>query len=126
MKSIKSALLFALAVWVIPFAVAMFSFPIRESDRPLFESIMPVAVCAAVVIFTILYFKKVETNFLKEGILLGIIFFFVSFIIDLSMFMWGPMKMTFGEYVSDIGVTYLLIPVITIGFGYFLSKKEKL
>jgi hypothetical protein len=123
MKSIKSTLLYALAVWVIPFVVAMFIFPIRESNRPLFESIMPVVLCIAVVIFTILYFKKVETNFLNEGILLGIIFFFVSFIIDLSMFMWGPMKMTFGEYISDIGVTYLLMPVITIAFGYFLSKR---
>lgn len=123
MKSIKSALLFALAVWVIPFLVAMFIFPIRESNRPLFESIMPVAVCIAVVIFTILYFKKIESNFVKEGVLLGILFFLVSFIIDLSLFMWGPMKMTFGEYLSDIGVTYLLMPVITIGFGYFLQKK---
>jgi len=123
MKSIKSALLFALAVWVIPFLVAMFIFPIRESNRPLFESIMPVAVCIAVVIFTILYFKKIESNFVKEGVLLGILFFLVSFIIDLSMFMWGPMKMSFGEYLSDIGVTYLLMPVITIGFGYFLQKK---
>jgi hypothetical protein len=123
MKSIKSTLLYALAVWVIPFVVAMFIFPIRESNRPLFESIMPVVLCIAVVIFTILYFKKVETNFLNEGILLGIIFFFVSFIIDLSMFMWGPMKMTFGEYISDIGVTYLLMPVITIGFGYFLDRR---
>lgn len=123
MKSIKSALLFALAVWIIPFVVAMFIFPIRESNRPLFESIMPVAVGIAVVIFTILYFKKVESNFVKEGVLLGIVFFCVSFIIDLSMFMWGPMKMSFGEYLSDIGVTYLLMPVITIGFGYFLQKK---
>ncbi|MBM4174826.1 MAG: hypothetical protein FJ213_01430 [Ignavibacteria bacterium] len=122
MRSIKSALLYALAVWVIPFVVAMFIFPIRESNRPLFESIMPVAVCAAVVIFSILYFKKVETNSLKEGILLGLIFFLVSFIIDLSMFMWGPMKMTFGEYLSDIGITYLLMPVITIGFGFLLQK----
>ncbi|MBU2444992.1 MAG: hypothetical protein KJ666_05390 [Bacteroidetes bacterium] len=123
MKSIKSALLFALAVWVIPFVVAMFIFPIRESNRPLFESIMPVAVCAAVVIFAILYFKKVESNFIKEGVLLGIVFFGVSIIIDLAMFMWGPMKMSFGEYLSDIGVTYLLMPVITIGFGYLLQKK---
>lgn len=123
MISIKSAFLFALAVWIIPFVVAMFIFPIRESNRPLFESIMPVAVGIAVVIFTILYFKKVESNFVKEGILLGVVFFFVSFIIDLSMFTWGPMKMTFGEYISDIGVTYLLMPVITVGFGYFLQKK---
>ena len=33
------------------------------------------------------------------------------------MLLSGPMKMTFGEYLSDIGITYLCIPAVTIGIG---------
>ena len=29
----------------------------------------------------------------------------------------SPMQMSLGEYVSDIGATYLLIPIITSGMG---------
>ncbi len=42
MKSVKKALLFGFLLWVIPFVIAFLIFPIRNSDRPLFESIMPI------------------------------------------------------------------------------------
>lgn len=124
MKSIKLAFFYGFLVWVIPFVVAFLIFPLRTSDRPFFESIMPVAVTVAMVIFAVLYFKKVEANFLKEGILLGIVFFAVSIVIDLLMFSKGPMAMPFLDYIKDIGFTYLLIPTITIGMGYILDKKK--
>lgn len=124
MKSIKLAFFYGFLVWVIPFVVAFLIFPLRTSDRPFFESIMPVAVTVATVIFAVLYFKKVEANFLKEGILLGIVFFAVSIVIDLLMFSKGPMAMPFLDYIKDIGFTYLLIPTITIGMGYILDKKK--
>ena len=124
MKSLKKAFIFALLVWVVPFVVAMFVFPLRESDRAFFESIMPVAVVLATVFFSTLYFKKVDTYFLKEGILLGFIFLLVSLAIDLVLFSQGSMAMPLGDYIKDIGFTYLMIPVITIGFGFILSRKR--
>lgn len=126
MKSIKRAILYGLAIWAIPFVVAMFIFPLRNTDRPLFESIMPVTVTFAAVLFSWFYFNKVETGFIKEGILLGTVFFAVSIAIDLLMFSYGPMAMPFLDYMKDIGITYLLIPVITIGFGYVVDRKRKL
>lgn len=124
MKSIKLAVIYGFLIWAIPFVVAFLIFPLRVSDRPFFESIMPVAVTIVTVVLGILYFKKVETNFLKEGVLLGIIFFAMSVVIDLLMFSKGPMAMSFVNYVKDIGFTYLLIPTITIGFGYLLDKNR--
>jgi hypothetical protein len=125
MKSFRKALLYGLLVWVIPFVVAIFIFPLRNNERPLFESIMPVVLTLATVLFSVLYFKKVDKNFVKEGLLLGILFFAVSLAIDLLMFMQGPMKMAFVDYMKDIGITYLLIPIITVGFGYLLEKRKK-
>lgn len=123
MKSIKKKLLYGFLIWLIPFITAFLIFPIRESNRPLFESIMPVVITASVVFFTYHYFKKLDNNFVKEGVLLGIIWLAISFVIDLVMFMQGPMKILFSDYVMDIGLTYLIIPIITIWFGYLTKTK---
>ena len=126
MKSIKKTLLYGFLIWLIPFVVAFLIFPIRESNRALFESIMPVVITISVAFFAYQYFKKLDNNFVKEGVMLGLIWLMISFVIDLVMFMQGPMKMTFTDYIMDIGLTYLIIPAITIGFGYLSkSKTEK-
>jgi hypothetical protein len=44
-------------------------------------------------------------------------------VIDLFFFMWGPMKMPFINYMEDIGFTYLVFPIVTIGFGYMLERR---
>ena len=56
--------------------------------------------------------------------LLGLLWFAVSFGIDLIMFSFGPIKMPFWDYVSDIGVTYFIIPVVTIGIGSLLKMRK--
>ncbi|NHZ87109.1 MAG: hypothetical protein GWP19_14755 [Planctomycetia bacterium] len=124
MESIKKVILYGFLIWLIPFVVAFIIFPIHESNRPLFESIMPVTVALCVVIFGNMYFKQVEANYKKEGIRLGIIWLIISLVIDLILFMpQSPMHLSFLEYLMDIGITYLMIPVITIGFGCLLNKK---
>jgi len=120
-KYLKIAL-FGFLVWLIPFAVSFFIFPLKISAPALFESIMPVVISICAALFSILYLKKLEAGFLKEGIMLGVIWFAISLALDLLMFMWGPMKMTFANYMMDIGLTYLIIPTITIGFGYLTNR----
>ena len=124
MKSIKKTLFYGFLIWLIPFATAFLIFPIHESNRALFESIMPVVVTICVVFFANVYLRKSHENFLREGMLIGIIWLVMSFAIDLAMFMQGPMKMSFLDYVMDIGLTYLIMPIITIGFGYLLKKRQ--
>jgi hypothetical protein len=124
-KYLKMGLL-GFLVWLIPFIVAFLIYPIRTSSRALFESIMPVVLTICVVLFSIFYFKKVKTNFFKEGVLLGIIWFVISLVIDLMMLMpESPMKMSFTDYMMDIGLTYIIILTICIGFGYLLEKQGK-
>lgn len=125
MKSLKKALLFGFFIWLIPFLVSVLIFPLRTSSRPLFESIMPVVITICVVFFLILYFRKVEDGFLQEGVILGVRWLGISLLIDLLLFMWGPMKMALADYMMDIGLTYLIIPTITIGAGYIMSKSAR-
>jgi hypothetical protein len=126
MKSMKKVIIYGFLIWLIPFGISIMIFPIHDSNRALFESIMPVAVTTVTVIFSILYFKIIDIEFLKEGIQLGIIWYIISLIIDLIMFMpESPMQMTFVDYMMDIGLTYVIIIVIPIGFGHFLESNKK-
>ena len=121
MKSLKYSLLYGFMIWAFPFIVAVAIFPLRQDERPLFESIMPVAVALVTVAGAYMYFKPVRENHLREGIIFGLAAFLLNIGIDLLMFSWGPMKMSFSDYMKDIGITYLMIPVIIIGFAKLIS-----
>lgn len=117
--------LFGVLLWLIPFVVSVLIFPLRAGQRPLFESIMPVVIAAWTVFFCILYLSDLKTGFQREGILIGIVWLFMSIVLDLLLFTEGPMKMTLLDYTEDIAITYLMIPVITFGFGYVLEHFDK-
>lgn len=125
MKSMKLVLLYGFLIWLIPFIIAFLIFPIHDSERPLFESIMAVVVTFSAVFFTILYFRKVDAAFFREGVFLGVSWFLISVAIDLPLFSAGPMKMAFVDYVKDIGLTYLIIPTVTAGMGFLLQNRSK-
>jgi hypothetical protein len=48
--------------------------------------------------------------------------FVMSIFLDLLVFNEGPIKMSLRDYAMDIPVTYLMIPTITVGFGYLMAK----
>jgi hypothetical protein len=119
-KTIK-ILGYGFIIWLVPFIASLLIYPIKSFANPLFESIMPVIITMAVVIFSVVYFRGVNENFFKEGIVIGLVWFLLSIIIDLIFFIpASPMQMSFANYMMDIGITYLIIPVVTIGFGYII------
>jgi hypothetical protein len=84
---------------------------------------MPVILTITVLFFSILYFKNVDKEFINDGIIIGILWFVISLIIDLVIFIpESPMQMTFANYLMDIGLTYLIIIVIPISFGYLIAN----
>ena len=118
MKSVKSALLLGFFDWLLPFVVSFVIFPLKDINYYLFESLMAVVVVFAAVWFAIRYFKKVSSSFLREGVLLGLLWLTINLAIDLILFLpKSPMHMPLSIYMSQIGTKYLSIPIITFGFG---------
>jgi len=117
MTSLRRALLLGLLVWLVPFVVACCIFPLKESRRSLFESIMPVTLAAVVTGCALLYIRKVRTPSLREGLLLGLIWMAISVAIDLPLMLSPPMSMPPLEYAADVGLTYLMMPVLTVGIA---------
>jgi hypothetical protein len=123
MVSLGKALLFGALIWLVVFGTAVVIFPIHESARPLFESIMPVAIAIATVFFADRYFRSVQRDFIREGLFLGLVWMAVNVAIDVPLMLSpSPMQMTPGDYVSDIALTYLMIPIITTGIGMVRAR----
>jgi uncharacterized protein YacL len=116
-------ILFGILIWLIPFVFSVLIFSLRSTSRPLFESIMPVVLTLTVVFFSVRYFGKINREFIKEGIFVGIIWLIISLVIDLMLFMpESPMQMTLTDYIMDIGIIYLIILMIPAGSGYLMKK----
>ncbi|MBI2267891.1 MAG: hypothetical protein HYU80_00380 [Candidatus Blackburnbacteria bacterium] len=120
----KTAILLGVVIWAFTFTVAILVFPLRATERPLFESIMPVVLTLTTVAASYFYLKRVKKGFVMQGLCLGIIWLAINLLLDSLMFSWGPMKMSLSDYIKDIGVTYLIIFIIPLGFGYLLEFKE--
>lgn len=105
-------------MWLIPFVVALLMFPLRESARPVFESVMAVTVTGTAVGLGLRYLRRVQVVRASEGLAVGIVWFAMCLLIDAPfMLLGGPMKMPVGAYLGDIGLTYLSIPLVTWGLG---------
>lgn len=79
---------------------------------------MPVVVAITVVLLGITYFKTGIANFLKEGLLIEDMLVFNMYFNGFFAFpITSPMQMSITNYTMDIGLTYLIIPTVTVGNG---------
>ena len=125
MASLWRAILYGVLVWLAAFAVAFTIFPLRESWRALFESIMPVVVVMATSFFAALYFRRVTKDFLREGALLGGLWLAINVIIDLPLMLSPPIDMGLVDYLADVALTYLVIPAVTIGIAFGAERPKR-
>ena len=118
MKSMSKAVGFGVLMWIIVAATLPVSLPLLESNRGLYDSIAAVVISLNIVVFSALYLKNVAGNVLRESVYLSLTFAVVIAALDLSLLMLGILKMSFPQFASDIAVSYLMTPIITIGMGY--------
>ena len=124
-KTLKVTL-YGILMWFVPFLVSFLIYPLKQSANPFFESIMPVVITATAVVLTLSYFKHQDKDLLREGAIIGISWFVISIVIDLMMFLPpSPMHMGLSDYMLDVGFTYLIIPLVTLGMGYAADKELK-
>jgi hypothetical protein len=124
MKSLPKALGLGFLVWLLPFVVAFLVFPFRESRRALFESVMAVMVSIVTVWLGLVYLRKLSSVTIKDGLLVGLLWWVICVAIDLPLMLSRLINMTFGEYMADIGLTYVMIPVITTGLAIAAGRTE--
>lgn len=127
-KKYFKCLLYGFLVWLIPFLVSLFFYTKEGNlniDIFLFKTIMILIGSISSSFFLIFYFRKIESNFVKEGIILGFIWFSLNVLLDLLILVF-IFKMPILNYFIEIGVRYLVIPITSITIGFILSNSKKL
>ncbi|HMK53729.1 MAG TPA: hypothetical protein VK444_03020 [Methanobacteriaceae archaeon] len=121
---------FGFLVWLIPFVASLFFYTSGGKliiDIFLFKAIMIVIGSISGAILLILYFKKIHTDYFKEGIILGVVWFSINILLDLLVLV-SIFGMPIADYFTRIGVGYIVILVMCITVGTALANncKEKL
>ncbi len=119
-------ILYGFLAWLIPFVVSFF-FYAREGgltiDVFLFKSIMIVVGSFSAAFLLISYFKKIDTDFFKEGIIVGLAWFGINILLDLLVLI--PISgMTVPDYFTQIGIRYLAIPAMSVAVGAALNNEK--
>lgn len=118
MRSRSRTIGLGVVAWLVPFIVAFAAFPFRDSARPLFESIMAVAVTGTAVVLGLVYLRRAPRTPPSEGLIVGVVWLVICVAIDAPlMLLGGPMKMSMGAYAADIALTYVSIPLVTWGLA---------
>jgi hypothetical protein len=120
------ATLLGLASWLIPFALSFFFFDRIGQlliPQPLFKSIMVVVGGLSGVALLAAAFRRTDAS-LTSGFALGCYWLAINLLLDLAVLV-AIMKMPLTHYLSDIGLRYLLIPIISTGMGSVAASSAK-
>ena len=118
---------FGFILWLIPFISGV---PFVDSagnfriSETFFKSIMIVVSSMVGVVLAVKYFRGVDSDYVKEGAVLGVIWLVINLGIDLIFVSIGFFPMTVAQYFTDIGLRYLSMPIYTIGIGQVLNMKK--
>lgn len=124
-KIVIKHFLFGFLTWFIPFAI---SFAFYKSNKTLavpyalFKTTMVIIACVTDCYLMFRYFRIIDKDFVKQGVLVGTSWFVINVIFD--AFILIPMMRTdFNTYFTTIGLGYLVIPTISITLGFLLERK---
>lgn len=119
-------LIYGFSTWLIPFFVGVLFYN-REGklsiDIFLFKSIMIVVGSAVGAFLLVKYFKTIYSNFVKEGMIIGFSWLILNIILDILILV--PMShMNLTDYVSQIAIRYITMPVMSVAVGKTLENSH--
>ena len=126
MKKYITAAWYGIISWVIPFIASFAFFDMRIQkltiDEMYFKSIMIVLGAFIGCILLIRFFHIIEENYIKEGLIAGLIIMLINLVLDVVILI--PMsKMPFLLYYKQIGMRYLIVPIIATTMGMAIQDK---
>ncbi len=124
------AMICGFLIWFVPATLDFLLYPSMVSIRNLLDALLIVALVLMTIVCTVRYFKTTEGDFLMEGIEIGALWFLIAIAMGLLVsFAFPGYTPRIGTQVTplsvfmNVGVFFLLVPVITIAFGYIIGNK---
>ena len=78
----------------------------------------------AAAILIVRLFRTIERDYIREAIVTGIVWLFANWVLDLIVLV-GMLGMTLPDYATQIGLRYLVIPVMVIVAGVVAEEAAK-
>lgn len=117
-------------IWIVPATLDFFLYPLMLSFLHLLDTLLVAVLVLMAIVCAVRYFKTTEGDFLMEGIEIGALWFLIAIAMGLLVAFVFPSSLprigaevTPVTFFMSIGVFFVLVPVITIAFGYILEKK---
>jgi len=122
----RRRLIGAFLTWLVPFLASIPFYGPNGLiiDQQLFKSIMIVVGSITAAILIVWCFRPVEKNFTHEAIVTGFVWLFANWILDLIVLV-GLLGMALPDYATQIGLRYLVIPVMVIAAGVVVDEAVK-
>jgi hypothetical protein len=124
------ALACGLSIAIVPAFLDFLLYPIMASAKNSLNLLILFVLVFITVICTMRYFKPVEENFLEEGIAVGLLWFFMAIVVGFSIVVSFPehvlrtnQEVSIITFMLNIGIFFLIVPCITVAFGYMLKSK---
>lgn len=119
-KKILEIIGFGFIVWLIPTIVTYFASD--TGSVQLYDFTASVAIGGSAVVLSYIYFKDITSHFVREGVILAIVWVLITIVLDVVLIYLGISKTSLIEYAVTIVPLYVIIPAITIGFGLYLDQ----
>ena len=111
---------FGILIWAFPFVTGLAILPVIHMHHPLFDTLVVLAMIGATTALSIWFLGL--TRFHQGNVAalagVGLIWAIIAIAIDVPIMIHGPVGMGVHEYMSDIGLMYLGIPMILVGVGW--------
>ncbi|MSO99008.1 MAG: hypothetical protein EXR11_12455 [Rhodospirillaceae bacterium] len=111
----RTIILFGVIVWLVPFVIGFFLYTPEGQPRfseDLFESVMAVSLASITSYMAYRLFSRTST-IAASGLVVGVAWLAISIILDVPTIIFG-FDMPVGQYVTEVALSYLMIPAITI------------
>ncbi|MDD1659436.1 MAG: hypothetical protein LUP92_04255 [Methanomicrobiales archaeon] len=113
--------------WLIPFLVSV---PLYPQGQPIYDlqvtkSILIIVGALVGAVLALWYFRDIGKAFAREGAILGFSWFVINSVLDIIVLVYLLKGMDFTAWAGQIGIRYLLMPIITTAMGMAMEIRGK-
>ncbi|MFH0885232.1 MAG: hypothetical protein V1861_05985 [Candidatus Micrarchaeota archaeon] len=112
--------LFGFLTWLLPFVASFLFFDPQAQkltiDETFFKSIMIVLSSLIGVCLLIKHFSAIRKDYVREGVIVGACWIAINWALD-AVVLLPMMNVDFTAYFMQIGLRYLMIPIISVGMA---------
>lgn len=119
------ALALGLLLWGVLFAVASVLYPWSVAAPRVFKSVIVVVMASVTTCVAIAYLRDLEGRILGRALFASMVWPLMCVTLDLVILMVRPPRLSIREYMADVGLTYLIVPVIVLGLAYQRLRFER-